>query len=121
MLGRMARAANISTSKFKCSEEYFDNLCSPCQKKNKHTEGEHYCMECQYYYCSKCVAIHNDFISPHHTIIVKSDSKFNELAGSFKPAVPTERCLLHKTELVDMYCTEHEKVGCSACMTLEHT
>ena len=115
----MARAASSSGSISKYSEEYFDNLCSPCLNKNKNTEGEHYCMECQDYYCSKCVTIHNDFPAlSNHTIIGKSDSKYKELAR--KP-VPTERCPLHTTKLVDMYCTAHTKVGCSACMTLEHT
>ena len=116
----MASAASISSSKSKCSEEYFDNVCSPCQIKNIYMEGENFCMECQYYYCSKCVAIHNDFISPNHTIIVTSDSKYKEIAGSVKP-VPVERCPLHTTKVVDMYCTAHKKVGCNTCMTLEHT
>ena len=117
----MAAKSSTSPSKLKFSDEYFDNVCSRCLKMNKHTEGDHYCMECQVYYCSKCVANHLEFPAlSNHTIIGKSDSKYMELAGSFKP-VPTERCPLHTTKLVDMYCTAHKKVRCGACMTLEHT
>ena len=113
--------ATPASKKFKCSDEYFENLCSPCLKTNKNTEGDHYCMECQDYYCSKCVVIHKDFPAlSNHTIVETSDPKYKVLAGSFKP-VPTERCHHHNTELVDMYCTAHTKVGCIACMTLEHT
>ena len=117
----MATSASISKSKSKCSDECFDNVCSPCLNMKKHTEGDHYCMECQDYYCLKCVAIHNNFPAlSNHTIVGKSDRKYKELAGSFKP-FPTERCQHHNTKLVDMYCTAHKKVGCSVCMTLEHT
>ena len=116
----MAAKANISTCKSKCSDEYFDNVCSRCFNVNNHTEGDHYCMECQDYYCSKCATKHLEYPAlSNHTVIGKSDTKY-KLIGSFKP-VPTERCHHHNTKLVDMYCTAHKKVGCHACMTLEHT
>jgi hypothetical protein len=45
----------------------------------------------------------------------KSAGSTNEL-----PAIPTERCAVHETKIIDMYCQKHDDVGCTTCMTLDH-
>lgn len=104
----------------KDSESATDLLCSICALENRKTDAEKYCLQCQDYFCQKCVTIHDKLaILSGHVIIGRSD--FGDLECRLKlPSIPTERCLKHTTKLMDMYCDTHDKVGCGTCMVLEH-
>ncbi|XP_053386549.1 uncharacterized protein LOC123538638 [Mercenaria mercenaria] len=34
--------------------------------------------------------------------------------------MPTERCSVHNGKLIDMFCKDHDKVCCSACVAIKH-
>ncbi|XP_045194602.2 uncharacterized protein LOC123550238 [Mercenaria mercenaria] len=101
------------------SDETFDLLCTVCKRKGKYTEAEKYCVECGDYYCITCVKVHDDVpLLTGHKILSKS--QFQSVSTRKQPPVPTERCDKHNHKHVDMYCKNHEDVGCSTCMATEH-
>ncbi|XP_060583855.1 uncharacterized protein LOC132740018 [Ruditapes philippinarum] len=102
------------------SDEIFNFKCTGCAKRNKKREAVKYCVECQGYCCQACVVVHEAFPTlVNHNLLDKASFKS---AGSTNelPAIPTERCAVHETKIIDMYCQNHDDVGCTTCMTLEH-
>ncbi|XP_053383610.1 uncharacterized protein LOC128549892 [Mercenaria mercenaria] len=104
------------------SDELFDFTCSPCNKKDRKSEAVKYCVDCQEYLCVPCVESHNSFsVLAGHTLVERS--KFGNASRTDKkdlPSVPTERCKVHSLKLVDMYCADHDSVGCHVCFTINH-
>ncbi|XP_053381899.1 uncharacterized protein LOC128549319 [Mercenaria mercenaria] len=101
------------------SDETFDLLCSVCKKKNKNTEAAKFCVDCRDYYCSICVKFHDDVPALSlHKILDKG--QFQPGPGQVLQMVPTERCDKHSHKHVDMYCQNHDDVGCSTCMAVDH-
>ncbi|XP_060596101.1 uncharacterized protein LOC132750176 [Ruditapes philippinarum] len=118
----MATGGRLTHSKINASDEVIDYACSPCTKRNKTNEAVRFCVECQEFLCPLCVDNHNSFsVLTGHTLLDKS--QFGSLGGSAAPnapALPTERCKVHLTKLVDMYCANHDAVGCSICLNINH-
>ncbi|XP_060595609.1 uncharacterized protein LOC132749728 [Ruditapes philippinarum] len=101
------------------SDEIFDTLCSMCKNKGKNTEGEKYCVDCKDYFCITCVQVHDQVpLCAGHKVLDKSQVK----SGTSKtlPRAPTERCDRHSHKHIDMYCQNHDNVGCSTCMAVDH-
>ena len=101
------------------SDETFDHLCSVCKSKNKNTEASKFCVDCQDYYCSSCVKFHEDVpaLSRHKILDI---TQFKPGTSQVHQMVPTERCDIHSHKHVDMYCQNHDVVGCSTCMAVDH-
>ncbi|XP_045175675.2 uncharacterized protein LOC123536523 [Mercenaria mercenaria] len=104
------------------SDELFDFICSPCNKKDRNSEAVKYCVDCQEYLCVHCVENHNSFsVLAGHTLVERSKFGNASRTDSKKlPSVPTERCKVHSLKLVDMYCADHDSIGCHICFTINH-
>jgi hypothetical protein len=101
------------------SDETFDVLCTICKSKSKNTEGIKYCVDCQYYFCIKCVQVHSQVpVCAGHKVLDKS-LVTSRIIKSL-PRAPTERCDRHSHKHIDMYCQNHDTVGCSTCMAVDH-
>ncbi|XP_060587036.1 uncharacterized protein LOC132742315 [Ruditapes philippinarum] len=101
------------------SDELFDVLCSMCKNKGTNTEGEKFCVDCHDYFCRNCVQVHNVVpVLVGHKVLDKSQVKSGTSIGL--PRAPTERCDRHSHKHIDMYCQNHDKVGCSTCMAVDH-
>ncbi|XP_060555811.1 uncharacterized protein LOC132716533 [Ruditapes philippinarum] len=101
------------------SDEVFDALCSMCKNRGKTTEGEKFCVDCHDYFCINCVQVHSQVpVCVSHKVLDISQVK----PGTNKdlPRAPTERCDRHLHKYIDMYCHNHDDVGCSICMTIDH-
>ncbi|XP_053390772.1 uncharacterized protein LOC128553624 [Mercenaria mercenaria] len=102
------------------SDEIFSFKCSPCLVNNRNREAVKYCVECQGYYCQSCADVMHMMPGVKgHTFLDKLNYKSSRLSAGL-PAVPTERCSIHETKIVDMYCGNHDEVGCTTCMALNH-
>ncbi|XP_045196107.1 uncharacterized protein LOC123551320 [Mercenaria mercenaria] len=102
------------------SDEIFNFKCSSCLANNRNREAVKYCVECQGYCCQSCAdIIHMMPALKGHTLLDNSNYKPSSLPQGL-PAVPTERCSIHETKIVDMYCGNHDQVGCTTCMALSH-
>jgi hypothetical protein len=101
------------------SDEIFDVLCSMCRNEGRNTEGEKYCVDCHDYFCVSCVKVHSKVpVLVGHKVLDKSQVK----SGTSKslPRAPAERCDRHSHKHIDMYCQNHDNVGCSTCMAVDH-
>ncbi|XP_045169736.2 uncharacterized protein LOC123532378 [Mercenaria mercenaria] len=98
------------------SEETFNILCSACKEQDKNREAEKYCVDCQEYYCSECLKLHSTLPAlKRHKLLDKEDGHSGQLL-----MVPTERCERHNFKTVDMFCQNHDMIGCGTCMAVDH-
>ncbi|XP_060562256.1 uncharacterized protein LOC132721895 [Ruditapes philippinarum] len=113
----MATGGEINTDIL--SDEIFDVLCSMCKNGGKKTEGEKFCVDCHDYFCINCVKIHSQVpLCVGHKVLDKS--QVNSGTSKGLPRAPAERCDRHSHKHIDMYCQNHDNVGCSTCMTIDH-
>ncbi|XP_045195966.2 uncharacterized protein LOC123551249 [Mercenaria mercenaria] len=102
------------------SDEIFSFKCSSCLANNRNREAVKYCVECQGYCCQSCAdMIHMMPALKGHTLLDGSNYKSSSLHSGLS-AVPTERCSVHETKIVDLYCGNHDEAGCTTCMALNH-
>ncbi|XP_060597164.1 uncharacterized protein LOC132751072 [Ruditapes philippinarum] len=102
------------------SDEIFNFKCSPCLDDKRNREATKYCVECQGYYCQTCADMFHKMPGlKSHTFLDQTNYKSSSGIGGL-PAIPTQRCSVHKTKIVDMYCGNHDEVGCTTCMALDH-
>ncbi|XP_045211742.2 uncharacterized protein LOC123563169 [Mercenaria mercenaria] len=103
------------------SDEIINFKCCICAKKNIRREAEIYCVECQDYFCIPCADFHKLFPSAVgvHQFLDKSNFS-TDSAQTMLPSCPTERCTVHNTKLLDMYCADHDEIVCVTCIALNH-
>jgi hypothetical protein len=102
------------------SDEFVNFKCCLCEKKNIKKEADIYCVECQDYYCSPCTDLHKMFPAMStHQFIDKSSFNTISLQKSL-PSFPVEKCEVHKSKLLDMYCADHDDVECATCIAIKH-
>ncbi|XP_053376458.1 uncharacterized protein LOC128547516 [Mercenaria mercenaria] len=108
----MASSGNLGNT----SEETFDMLCSACKEQNINKEAEKYCVDCRDYYCSECLKLHSSLPAlKGHKLLGKEAGQSRQL-----PMVPTERCERHDFKTVDMFCQNHDQIGCGTCIAVDH-
>ncbi|XP_060561320.1 E3 ubiquitin-protein ligase Midline-1-like [Ruditapes philippinarum] len=113
----MATGGQINTNKL--SDETFDVLCTICKNKGKNTEGVKFCVDCKDYFCIECVQVHSQVpLCAGHRVLDKSQVTSRISKG--QPRAPEERCDRHSHKHIDMYCQNHDRVGCSTCMAVDH-
>ncbi|XP_053401908.1 transcription intermediary factor 1-alpha-like isoform X2 [Mercenaria mercenaria] len=99
------------------SAEDFDQCCEPCLALGQHKEAHGLCVECQEYFCKNCYIYHQQIkATKHHQLLDKENMENN----SVDLAVCTEEYHIHKNEIVKFFCTNHEALGCTDCITLNH-
>ncbi|KAL4221793.1 hypothetical protein ACF0H5_020047 [Mactra antiquata] len=103
------------------SEEVFDYICTACDRERKTLEAVKYCVECKDYCCQSCTDIHKkvSLLFGHNLLDVGQGSQAGNQPSNL-PEFPTERCCVHKGKIIDMYCEEHNSVGCYVCIATDH-
>lgn len=102
------------------SEETFDFVCTSCSKDDLIKEAVRYCVECQGYCCQSCTDIHRKFPTLEgHNLLDTTNLTIPGIKSTL-PDVPTERCSIHPTKLLDMYCGNCEVVACTVCAVIKH-
>ncbi|XP_060582342.1 uncharacterized protein LOC132738766 [Ruditapes philippinarum] len=113
----MANGDNININFL--SNETIDKVCNICKRKDKISEAEKFCIDCQENHCLKCVKVHEDVpLLGNHEILDKD--QFQSCSSAYIPMSPTDQCERHTHKHVDMYCENHDVVGCSTCMAVDH-
>ncbi|XP_053373369.1 uncharacterized protein LOC123534205 isoform X2 [Mercenaria mercenaria] len=98
------------------SEKKIGMLCSACKEQNKNNEAEKYCVDCQEYYCSECLKLHSTLPAlKRHKLLGKEAGQSGQLR-----MVPTERCERHNFKTMDMFCQNHDVIGCGTCIAVDH-
>ncbi|XP_060563317.1 uncharacterized protein LOC132722774 isoform X1 [Ruditapes philippinarum] len=107
----------LNQSLYQGSDIEHDFPCSPCSKEGKNVAAIKHCVECDENLCKKCLGDHNKFsVMRGHQLL----DTVKQLSGK-KQEIPSQRCERHGGKLIDVYCPGHDKVGCSTCMTIEHS
>ncbi|XP_060606392.1 uncharacterized protein LOC132758711 [Ruditapes philippinarum] len=107
----------LNQSLYQGSDIEHDFPCSPCTKEGKNVAAIKHCVECDENLCQKCLGDHNKFsVMRGHQLL----DTVKQLSGK-KQELPSQRCERHGGKLIDVYCPGHDRVGCSTCMTVEHS
>ncbi|XP_053390842.1 uncharacterized protein LOC128553691 [Mercenaria mercenaria] len=54
-----------------------------------------------------------------HKLLDQADFSTHSIQSS-TPCFPTEKCSVHKTKLLDMFCKNHDEVVCDTCVAINH-
>jgi hypothetical protein len=115
----MAAGGQINTDTL--SDEIFDVSCSMCKNQGKNADGEKYCVDCKDYFCVTCIKVHSKVpLCAGHKVLDRSQVKSKSGNSKGLLNAPTERCDRHSHKHIDMYCQNHDNVGCSTCMADDH-
>ena len=101
-----------------------DYPCAPCLREKKIMESTNFCKECNEKLCQQCVQFHKKFqvLRSHAIINIAELLAVKQAKKAEKKQVPKidVRCKDHHGKLIEMYCPEHDDVGCKACMAINH-
>ncbi|XP_048741154.2 probable E3 ubiquitin-protein ligase MID2 [Ostrea edulis] len=91
-------------------------FCMFCKRNNKSVTAEHWCKSCMESICDDCKCFHSCVPSLRdHKIISLSDA-----LGLKNDIEVDEPCSVHKGKLLEVYCTDHDKLCCSICFATKH-
>ncbi|OWF54248.1 tripartite motif-containing protein 2-like isoform X3 [Mizuhopecten yessoensis] len=91
--------------------------CKPCEKKgNLNNQARFWCKLTNTYFCEACKISHHDLF--HEECEPQDISEVNVSAILQKKASITG-CGKHE-EKMEYYCEDHETLGCSKCIILDH-
>ncbi|XP_045174543.2 uncharacterized protein LOC123535854 [Mercenaria mercenaria] len=114
------KSSDFRGSISKGSAEDFDHSCEPCLVIGKHVEAHGFCVECQEYLCKNCYAYHKQIkATKSHQLLDKKNMGQHTFQRT-DSAVCFEKCTIHGNEIIKFFCTTHEYLGCTDCITLNH-
>ncbi|XP_053378844.1 uncharacterized protein LOC128548339 [Mercenaria mercenaria] len=104
------------------SDIEYDFVCDPCEEEGHRFEAYGFCSDCNHYLCETCYTAHRRPIPMrNHKLLDKNDMpKVRPKPTSVNNEVIEEKCDVHVGKFVEFYCGNHDTIGCSVCMTLEH-
>ncbi|XP_053391788.1 uncharacterized protein LOC128554543 [Mercenaria mercenaria] len=114
------KSSDFRDSISKGSAEDFDHSCEPCLVIGKHVEAHGFCVECQKYLCNNCYAYHKQIKATKSHQLLDKKSMGQHALQRKDSAVCNEKCPLHGNEIIKFFCTNHEYLGCTDCITLNH-
>ncbi|XP_053390078.1 uncharacterized protein LOC128553000 [Mercenaria mercenaria] len=92
-----------------------DYNCDPCLTIGQHIKAHGFCIDCQEYLCMNCFECHQRTKASKDHQLVKSDTDSGRGSNEC-----TEKCHVHKKEALKFFCKNHEVLGCTDCMTMDH-
>ncbi|XP_052086380.1 uncharacterized protein LOC127723682 [Mytilus californianus] len=85
-------------------------FCCSCLQSNKQVVIQSYCLDCSEPICEKCGSLHATFAQPH-TIT----SKVNEDIVYQSSLTVSKFCSVHKNQVTNSFCTQHDALLCDTC------
>lgn len=90
-------------------------LCDSCTKNKKKSFANVRCTECNDNLCENCnKLIHRVKELALHTIVDSLGNQSEETQSDF------ETCVVHAGNRIEVYCFDHDQLGCRFCLTNEH-
>ncbi|CAG2228700.1 unnamed protein product [Mytilus edulis] len=91
-------------------------FCSSCLHNYKRVETQSYCLDCSEPICDKCGGLHITF-APPHTITNKVNVDI-----IYHPSLTVSKlCSVHKNEVTNSFCTQHDALVCDICVMNGHS
>ncbi|XP_053389382.1 E3 ubiquitin-protein ligase TRIM33-like, partial [Mercenaria mercenaria] len=101
------------------SAEDFDHRCEPCLVIDQQIEAHGFCVDCQEYLCKNCFSYHQRIKATKHHHLVNKDNMAKHAVIKESDEC-TEKCQVHKKEVIKFFCPKHEALGCKDCIVLDH-
>ena len=121
----MAACEQSQSSTTEESEKGSFVSCSMCADDDKSSRAKYYCVDCDLYYCVKCVKFHSKFpaAKSHQVNDVASsdmtdDNTESDVQGHV--AAVTLKCLVHRDKVLSTFCKDHDEVCCDVCVVIKH-
>ncbi|XP_045174684.2 uncharacterized protein LOC123535979 [Mercenaria mercenaria] len=102
------------------SEEDFNHSCQPCLTIGQHVGAHGFCVECQEYLCKTCFEYHKRTKALRNHQLLDKDNVGKHAITSKDFEKCTEKCSVHKKEIIKFFCLTHKALGCNDCMILNH-
>ncbi|XP_053390556.1 uncharacterized protein LOC128553434 [Mercenaria mercenaria] len=112
--------SNFQGSISKVSAEDFEHRCEPCLAIGQQIEAHGFCVDCQEYLCKNCFAYHQRIKVTKHHHLVNKDNMTKHSVIKAESDECTEKCQVHKKEVIKFFCPKHEALGCNDCIVLNH-
>ncbi|XP_053391550.1 uncharacterized protein LOC128554313 [Mercenaria mercenaria] len=114
------KVADFQGSISKGSAEDFDHRCEPCLAIGQQIEAHGFCVDCHEYLCKNCFAYHQRTKASKHHQLVNKDNTDKHAVIKEETDECTEKCQVHKKEVIKFFCPKHEALGCNDCIVLNH-
>ncbi|XP_048752403.2 transcription intermediary factor 1-beta-like [Ostrea edulis] len=88
-------------------------LCKPCQRVHERRRAKFYCSNCDDNLCETC------FTYLHKRIPHYENHKISKISEP-NLTLDVGRCLIHKNSVLEVYCFDHEELGCNECSNILH-
>jgi hypothetical protein len=112
----MATGGSSFSGSVKDSDYIYDHPCTPCERDGNNTEAIKYCEDCDENLCGVCINFHNRLtLTRGHKILDQVQTR----TGQTKQ-LPSQRCSKHGGKIIEVFCPEHDVVGCSTCVSIDH-
>ncbi|XP_045175982.2 uncharacterized protein DDB_G0279899-like [Mercenaria mercenaria] len=102
------------------SAEDFDHSCQPCLTIGQHVAAHGFCVECQEYLCKTCFEYHKRTKASRSHQLLDKDNVGKHASTSKDSDECTEKCSVHKKEIIKFFCPTHKALGCNDCVILDH-
>ncbi|XP_053384908.1 uncharacterized protein LOC123536777 isoform X2 [Mercenaria mercenaria] len=102
------------------SAEDFDNSCEPCLFVGQHVGAYGFCVECQEYLCKNCFECHKKTKATRNHQLLDKDNVGKHATTNKDSDECTEKCSVHKKEIIKFFCPTHKALGCNDCVILDH-
>ncbi|XP_053390561.1 uncharacterized protein LOC128553438 [Mercenaria mercenaria] len=113
------KVSDFQGSISKGSAEDFDHRCEPCLAIGQQIEAHGFCVDCQGHLCKNCFAYHQRIkATKHHHLVNKNNMAKHAVSKESDEC--TEKCQVHKKEVIKFFCLKHEALGCNDCIVLNH-
>ncbi|XP_045176033.2 uncharacterized protein LOC123536719 [Mercenaria mercenaria] len=114
------KSSDFSGSISKGSAEDFDHKCEPCLAIGQQIEANGFCVDCQEYLCKNCFAYHQRIKATKNHQLLDKGSMGKHTMQRKDSVVCTEKCALHGNKTIEFFCTQHDSLGCTVCITMNH-
>ncbi|XP_060580759.1 E3 ubiquitin-protein ligase TRIM33-like [Ruditapes philippinarum] len=96
-------------------------VCDPCQEEGHQYEAFGFCSNCNHYLCKTCYTVHcRPLPTRNHNLLDKYHMPKNRPRLSTGNHDIDEKCEKHSGKIVEYFCKNHDAIGCSVCITLDH-
>ncbi|VDI21490.1 Hypothetical predicted protein [Mytilus galloprovincialis] len=90
-------------------------FCAGCLRGDKDITAVSWCSNCCELVCKACSRVHAQMSPPHKVILTQ---EIQQLSSSLL-TLP-KNCDNHRDQKIALYCCQHDKVICDACVTVSH-
>ena len=90
--------------------------CDPCLLMNKSANADHYCVDCDEFFCNNCSPVHKmSKLSRNHNFLSRDKMPRQKLTSTEERV-----CSKHIGEALKYFCKDHKNFYCPVCVIIAH-